>query len=130
MPPVFHIDPHSGTPVYRQLMDQIKYCIASELLAPGDQLPSIRELAKTLQVNPTTIVKAFAELEHEGTITLRHGKGAFIAEAKAMSLRKREESLRTVLRKAAVEAKQLGFNPAEAARILREEMDTMHGDQA
>ena len=50
------VDPHSGVPVYRQMMDQVKYYIASGVLRPGAQLPSVRELAQFLRVNPTTVV--------------------------------------------------------------------------
>jgi GntR family transcriptional regulator len=73
------IDPHSGMPVYRQVMEQIKYYVASGGLKSGDLLPSIRDLARTLAVNPTTVVKAYTELEHEGVIEMKHGKGAFVS---------------------------------------------------
>ena len=63
-----HIDERSGVPVYRQMMDQIKYYVAGATLRPGDQIPSIRELAAALAVNPTTVVKAYTELEREGVI--------------------------------------------------------------
>jgi GntR family transcriptional regulator len=77
----FQLSIHSGVPVYRQLMDQIRHYVASGVLAPGDQLPSIRELARFLAVNPTTIVKAYGELAHDGVIEIRHGRGAFVAES-------------------------------------------------
>ena len=60
----FQIDPRSGLPVYRQLMDQIKYYVASGGLRSGDQLPSIRDLATRASVNPTTVVKCYTELQH------------------------------------------------------------------
>jgi len=119
-----HIDPHSGIPVYRQIMDQIKYHLAAGGLSGGDQLPSVRELAKTLSVNPTTVVKAYGELVHEAVIENRHGKGAFIREdAKAMSERERERVLRGLMQRVAVDAIQLGAQPSLAARLLREEME-------
>ena len=74
----FQINPHSGVPVYRQMIDQVKYYVASDALKAGDQLPSIRELAQSLAINPTTVVRVYAELEHEGVIEIRHGKGAFV----------------------------------------------------
>ncbi len=94
------IDPHSGVPVYRQIMDQIKYCGASGLLKPNSQLPSIRELALALSINPTTVVKAYSELEHEGVIEMRHGKGAFLADAPRMSDGQRKQALRRIARQA------------------------------
>ncbi len=71
-------NPSAGTPIYIQLMQQIKHAIESGTLNPGDQLPSIRNVAKDLFVNPNTVVKVYKELEHEGIIELRQGKGAFV----------------------------------------------------
>lgn len=122
----FHIDPHSGMPVYRQVMDQIKYYVASGTLAGGDQLPSIRELAQSLAVNPTTVVKAYSELEHEGVIEMRHGKGAFISGgATRLSEREREKALRRLARQLAVEAVQMGAAPELVRRVLNEELEQM-----
>ena len=122
----FQIDPHSGIPVYRQLMDQIKYYIAAGLLRPGDQLPSIRELAQQLTVNPTTIVKAYTELQHDESIEMRHGKGAFVSDASApLSEREREKALRRIARQLMVEASQMGASPGLVLRIVQEELKTL-----
>ncbi len=119
----FQIDPHSGVPVYRQLMDQVKYYAASGTLAPGDQLPSIRELAQSLTVNPTTIVKAYTELVHEGQIELRQGKGAFITlHAPTLSAGEREQALRRLARQLAVEAAQMGAATNTVLQIVEEEL--------
>ena len=75
------INPHSGVPVYRQVMDQIRYYVGSGTLKPGARLPSIRELARALAVNPTTVVKAYTELQHAGIIDMKHGKGAFLTDS-------------------------------------------------
>jgi GntR family transcriptional regulator len=120
------VDPHSGVPVYRQVMDQFKYYIASGALKAGDQLPSIRDLAKTLHVNPTTVVKAYTELQHEGAIELRHGKGVFVAEAAPrMSNREREEALRRLARQLAIEAAQMGAPESLVLRLIREERESL-----
>ncbi len=124
----FQIDPHSGIPVYRQMMDQVKYYVASGTLRPGDQLPSIRELAQGLTVNPTTVVKAYTELEHEEVIEMRHGKGAFITEGAArLSDREREKALRRLARQLAVEARQMGASPEVVLRVLNEEFSEISG---
>jgi GntR family transcriptional regulator len=121
-----HVDPHSGIPVYRQVMDQFKYYIASGALKAGDQVPSIRDLAKSLGVNPTTVVKAYTELEHEGVIAMVHGKGAFVAEqARRLSGRERESALRRHARQLAVEAAQMGAEESLVLRIVREELGAM-----
>lgn len=117
----FQIDVRSGLPVYRQLMDQVRYYIASGVLKAGAQLPSIRELAQRLSVNPTTIVKAYSELEHEKVIELRRGKGAFVAEQVRQSAGDCEAALRKSARQLAVEATQLGVGVQDAVRIVREE---------
>jgi DNA-binding transcriptional regulator YhcF (GntR family) len=121
------VDPHSGVPVYRQVMDQFKYYLASGALKGGDLLPSIRDLAKTLHVNPTTVVKAYTELQHEGAIEIRHGKGVFAAEAAPrMSDRERETALRRLARQLAIEASQMGAPESLVLRLVREERDDLN----
>ena len=79
-PHFFRLNPSSGAPLYVQLVEQIKHAIETCALMPGDQLPGIRTLAQQLVVSPTTIVKAYSELEHEGVIELRQGAGAFVTD--------------------------------------------------
>ncbi len=122
----FQIDPHSGVPVYRQLLEQVKYYVASGTLRAGEKLPSIRELARALAVNPTTIVKAFSELEHEKVIELKHGKGAFVrAAGPRMTDTAREEVVRRLARQLAVEARQLGAPAELVLRLVKEQLDGM-----
>jgi GntR family transcriptional regulator len=123
------IDPHSGVPVYRQMMDQVKYYVASGVLQPGDQLPSIRELAQKLSINPTTVVKAYSELEHGAVIEMRHGKGVFVAERSVrMSDREREKALRRLARQLAVEAAQMKAGSDLVLRIVQEELENLPAD--
>jgi GntR family transcriptional regulator len=118
----FQIDPHSGLPVYRQMIDQIKYYVASGTLRPGSQLPSVRELAQQLAVNPTTVVKAYTELQHEEVIELRHGKGAFVVEpGAAASEIQKDKVVRRLARQLAVESQQIGADYDFVDRILQEE---------
>ena len=77
---LFQIDFKAGKPVYRQLMDQIRYAAASGALRPGEPLPSIRPLAEELRLNRNTIAKAYAELESQGIIEILPGKGCFLKE--------------------------------------------------
>lgn len=126
-----HIDPHSGLPVYRQMIDQIKYYIASGTLKPGQQLPSVRELAQRLSINPTTVVKAYTELQHEEVIDLRHGKGAFVAEraagAPSVSAFEKDKVVRRLARQLAVESQQIGASYALVRDILDEEWSQLSG---
>ena len=126
MPAVLHLqlDPSSGIPAYRQMMDQIRYYIAGGTLRPGDQLPSIRELATAVAVNPTTIVRVYTELERDGILEMRHGKGAFVANLGDETLTPwdREKAVRRAARQLAVESSQLRIAPARVIQLLREEL--------
>src|ERR1700737_2492134 len=75
----FQLNPKSGVPIYRQIQDQIRYGIASGLLSPGEQLPTVRSLAVELAINPNTVIKAYTELEREGILTTEQGSGTFVA---------------------------------------------------
>ena len=75
----FKLDIKSGVPFYRQIVDQIRYGIASGHLLPGEQLPTVRDLAVRLEVNPNTIRKAYSELEILGILDTQQGTGTFIA---------------------------------------------------
>jgi GntR family transcriptional regulator len=124
------IDPHSGIPVYRQIMDQFRYYVASGVLQPGDQLPSIRDLAQRLSVNPTTVVKAYGELQHGEVIEMRHGKGVFVADrAVRVSDREREKALRRIARQLAVEASQMRAPGTLVRQILEEELASIVEEQ-
>jgi GntR family transcriptional regulator len=72
------LDPTSGVPVYRQLIDQVLVAKASGALRPGDQLPTVRQLAVDLSINPNTVVRAYKELEIRGILTTQQGMGTFI----------------------------------------------------
>jgi GntR family transcriptional regulator len=78
----FAIDLHSGVPVYRQLIDQVRSGIASGSLATGDQLPTVRQLAVDLEINPNTVMRAYRELELGGLLETHQGTGTFIADIK------------------------------------------------
>lgn len=70
-----------GIPVYRQIVNQVKYMVASGRLRPGQELPTIRALAEKLVINPNTVVRAYNELQRDGVIESRHGSGSYVAEA-------------------------------------------------
>src|SRR5919112_3707166 len=74
----FRLDLKSGVPVYRQLIDQVLVAVASGTLGPGDQLPTVRQLAVDLSINPNTVVRAYKELEIRGMLTTQQGTGTFI----------------------------------------------------
>jgi GntR family transcriptional regulator len=76
----FRLDGHSGVPVYRQIIDQVLAGIAAGKLAPGDQLPTVRQVAVDLSINPNTVMRAYRELEIRGVLDSQQGTGTFIAE--------------------------------------------------
>ncbi len=120
------IDPQSGVPIYRQVMDQVRYYAASGALKPGTQLPSIRDLARALAVNPTTIVKAYTELEHDGIIEMRQGKGAFLSErAAAPNSEECARKLSQIARQLAVEARQMGVPRENVINIVESELNRL-----
>ena len=82
---VFRLDSKSGVPVYRQLIDQVLVAIASGGLNSGDQLPTVRQLAVDLSINPNTVVRAYKELEIRGMLTTQQGTGTFITAKKVKS---------------------------------------------
>ncbi len=77
---LFSLNTSSGVPIYRQLIDQIKQAIRMNLIKPNEQLPSVRNLASALQINPMTISKAFAQLELENVLIRKRGVGMLVAE--------------------------------------------------
>lgn len=81
----FRLDSRSGVPVYRQLIDQVLVAIASGGLTSGDQLPTVRQLAVDLSINPNTVVRAYKELEIRGMLTTQQGTGTFITAKKVKS---------------------------------------------
>lgn len=127
----FELDTQSALPAYRQLMDQLKYYTASGALGPGDRLPSIRTMARTLRVNPTTVVKAYTELEHEGVLESRHGVGVFLSASPARpSLEELREALRERARRLAVEAAQMSAEPELVLQLVQEELEALRNGEA
>jgi GntR family transcriptional regulator len=81
-PFTFRLDEQSGVPVYRQLIDQVMAAKAAGRLMPGDQLPTVRQVAVDLAINPNTVVRAYRELEIRGVLETQQGTGTFISEQK------------------------------------------------
>ena len=76
----FHLDPRSGVATYLQIVQQVKEALRLGMLDVGDQLPTVREVVADLAINPNTVAKAYRELEREGLVVARQGRGTFIAE--------------------------------------------------
>jgi len=117
-----HIDYNSAEPIYRQAVEQIKLMVVSGVLRPGDRMPSIRELAKSLKINPTTAAKIYNELAHAGVLTSRQGQGAFVS---ATTERLAPQEIRRIVaghaRRMLVEGLRLGLTREEINQIIEEE---------
>lgn len=113
------VDPHSGVPVYRQLMDQVKFHIASGLLKPGDELPSTRALSSQLGVNPMTISKAYSYLERDGVIERRPGRPLIVKALEGDQLKDSKlHQIRESLRPTVTMVSQLGIPTNEAVEVF------------
>lgn len=123
----FRIDPTSRLPIYRQLVQQFREGIARGKLPPDQRLPSVRELSRTLVVNPNTIARVYTELEREGVINTRPGLGVFVARPKLELTREvRQERLRTLLDRFLTEAVHLGFSAEEVVASISERVEQFH----
>jgi GntR family transcriptional regulator len=120
------IDPRSPTPLYEQIAGRIRVAIAAGELAEGAHLPSVRQLAATLRVNPATVVQAYRELEREGFVELRHGAGTFIRGISEE--RKKGERVRgatELVREMLAEAARLGVNGEDLRTALDSELGSV-----
>ena len=117
----FTIDLHSGVPVYRQLIDQVRGGIASGSLSAGDQLPTVRQLAVDLAINPNTVMRAYRELELGGLLETHQGTGTFIADKKIeKKTAERERQLAQMAGEFASRAGASGFTLEEIIERLRD----------
>jgi GntR family transcriptional regulator len=116
----FMLDLHSGMPVYRQIMDQVRGGIASGALNAGDQLPTVRQLAVDLEINPNTVVRAYRELEFGGLIETHQGTGTFISAQKMKRAdAQRERQLAQIVGDCVARAGAAGFTVDELIEELR-----------
>jgi GntR family transcriptional regulator len=117
----FALDLHSGMPVYRQLIDQVRGGVASGSLAAGDQLPTVRQLAVDLAINPNTVLRAYRELELGGMLETHQGTGTFVAKKKPeKNNAERERQLTQMAGEFAARAGAAGFTVEDLLERLRE----------
>jgi GntR family transcriptional regulator len=114
------LDLHSGMPVYRQVIDQVRGGIASGLLVPGDQLPTVRQLAVDLEINPNTVIRAYRELELGGLLETHQGTGTFISAQKMKRAdAEREKQLAQIVGDCVSRAGGAGFTIDDLIEELR-----------
>src|SRR5438093_11458043 len=117
----FQLDLRTGVPVYRQIIDQVLRAIASGRLANGDQLPTVRQVAVDLSINPNTVVRAYRELEIRGILTTQQGTGTFITPAKVdLNDVERQRRLSQLVSEFVAHAGGAGFTAQEILERLTE----------
>jgi len=125
----FRLDLKSGVPVYRQIIDQVHAARASGSVRPGDQLPTVRQLAVDLSINPNTVVRAYRELELTGALTTHQGTGTFITHAKMeQSTAERERKLDQLVAEFVARAGREGFTVKELRSRLKEFANQENGN--
>src|SRR5438132_13648694 len=117
----FSLDPRSGVPVYRQIIDQVTGGIAAGAPAPGDQLPTVRQLAVDLSINPNTVIRAYRELEIRGVLETEQGTGTFISHKKVeRDDAERQRRLNQLVGEFVSRAGSAGFSVEEVLEQLQE----------
>ena len=117
----FSIDPKSGVPFYRQIIERVKYGIARGHLAPGDQLPTVRRLATDLAVNPNTVIRAYREMEIEGVLDTQQGSGTYVSNhTLEIDDLERQRMLDQILTELLARAHDFGFTLDEVFEGLRQ----------
>ena len=115
----FTLEPASALPVYVQLREQVLRALGTGKLQPGDQLPTVRQIAVHLGVNPNTVNRAYIDLERDGVLVTSRGRGTFAAERESRPNAELQGArLRDIARRAGGEARALGFSVAELADAL------------
>lgn len=121
MPAVFTVDPRSGVPIYLQLIEQVKRSVALGVLRPGEQLPTVKQLAVDLTINPNTVARAYRELERDEVIETAPGRGSFVrdnGDAGNPARAAADGVAKDALDRAVREAKSLGLSRAQTAELF------------
>ena len=124
------IEPSSSVPIYRQIIDQIKYSVATGVLKEGDKVPSVRELAAALAVNQNTILKVYNELCREQVLKIVRGDGTYVSSSKqTIPTAEREKTVGKTLREAVVQAIHLEVSLQQAKELLETEYKAIESER-
>src|SRR4051794_10635357 len=115
------VSPTDGVPIYLQIVNQVKYLVASGRLAPGEEMPPIRGLAERLEVNPNTVARAYRELEVAGLVTKRRTAGTYVSDAGSrLARRERVKILNERIDALLAESRQLGIRTDEVIDLIHQ----------
>jgi GntR family transcriptional regulator len=125
------VDLTAHRPVYMQIMEQVKRAIATGSLKPGDQLPTVRQMAADLRVNFNTVARAYRLLDEEGVISTQHGRGTYILSPTSAkdARRSRQQQLALLTKNLVEEAEQLGFTLKEVRAVVKEQLKIWEEEQ-
>lgn len=128
MPLYVHVDPGSGLPVYLQIVDQVRRAVAIGVLKPGEQLPSVKQLASDLVVNPATVSRALRELEHLEIVQSIPGRGAFVRNDAAAGVAKTgaRDIVSVAIEAAIREARSLGVSESDVRELFKRSIDAWY----
>ncbi|HEU5465313.1 MAG TPA: GntR family transcriptional regulator [Gemmatimonadales bacterium] len=122
------IDPRSATPLYAQIAGRLRVAVAAGELRPGEPLPSVRQLASKLRVNPATVVQAYRDLETEGFVEMRQGAGTFVKEVvPERKATERSKQAIDLVRQMIAEAGRLGLTARELQQAIEQELEARIG---
>jgi len=122
----FHIDPHNGLAIYDQIVRQIKFAVAGGALQSGERIPSVRELARELAINPNTIARAYRQLQDDRVLDPVRGTGLEISAGASERCRlERVQLLKARLRQVLSEARQSRLDPSELRELVEQELSAI-----
>jgi GntR family transcriptional regulator len=121
-----HISPQDGVPIYLQIVNQVKYLVASGRLGPGEELPPIRVLAEQLVINPNTVARAYRELEGAGVVSKRRTAGTYVSDTGSpLARRERLKILTQRIDALLAEARQMGVDTDKVVALIRQRDEVM-----
>lgn len=118
MPPFLHLDPADPTPIWRQVADRLRALVAAGRLRGGAAVPSVRDLARDLKVNPATVARAYQHLADAGLLETRRGAGTFVSVSAERLASERARALAAAADRFAIETHALGATPDEALKVV------------
>ncbi len=126
----FQVDPRSSIPIYQQVIDGVKQSVAKAIVSPGDKLPSVRECASSMMLNPNTVAKAYQELERLGIIEVVRGRGTYVAQPTTpINREKRLSELRHSIKRLLIEAHHLQLDDDQLLDLFHQSMSEWHEEK-
>jgi GntR family transcriptional regulator len=125
----FHIDPADGLAIYDQVVRQVKFAVARGVLTAGELVPSVRELARELAINPNTVARAYQQLQSENVLQAVRGMGLAVAtDAKSRCRKERQQLIASRITQAISEARQSGLTAEELLAVVEKQVGAVYSE--